>query len=120
MGTLTTLSGGTISRKAGVEYSEEPSMFTVYPAFLLEGFESSIVLVMSSPRVHWKRIVDWRERRERERERGREREREGEREREREREVVRIGEGGPERGTKEGRGGEQEGAKKGELFTGEK
>ena len=91
-------------------------MFTVYPAFLLEGFESSIVLVMSSPRVHWKRIVDWRERKG---QGGRER---GERERERvsEREVVRIGEGGPERGTKEGRGGEEEGTKKGELFTGEK
>ena len=33
-------------------------MFTVYPAFLLDGLLSSIILVISSPRVHWKRIVD--------------------------------------------------------------
>jgi hypothetical protein len=112
MGTLTTLSGGTISRNAGVEYSEEPSMFTVYPAFLLEGLESSIILVMSSPRVHWKRIVDCGEREEQGDERisvrGRSRERKETRKRGRRGRTVGRGRW-TGAGTREGSGGKEAG-----------
>ena len=53
------LSGGTIKLTAVVENSDEPSIHTVYPAFLADGLESSIILVEGIPMIPWNDIVVW-------------------------------------------------------------
>ena len=58
-GTLILLSGGTIKLTAVVENSVEPSIHTVYPAFLADGLESSIILVEGMPMMPWNDMVVW-------------------------------------------------------------
>lgn len=58
-GTLILLSAGTIKLTAVVENSFEPSIHTVYPAFLADGLESSIILVEGIPMIPWNDIVVW-------------------------------------------------------------